>query len=352
MLVTIDQLNKLPFAKFLNDYPQFNIKAGDLVSTHESKFIGYYDEGDTKLDVSIKVDGLIAKEFIDIIITNFNEASAEFISTNLYVNCDLQCAQSILHKAFKILYHLALDYECIENALMLLYLDESNHGINVGIISAFLALKSERYDLQSIIHIVAGAFLHDMCWIYSKPFITNDMSVAEYERYIKHPAEAYTLIKDLPNLPDASKKIVLMHHVWLEPALSYRKGFKYSFPDSYDGKVFLHTARDISIGIVQVADDYDLLTNPYFVPVVDKKEVIEKLYSQQYTKYGSAAEIFYYNFTPYKIGSEVVLSNNKIAQVIEYTNIVDKPIVKVRSIFRNYTLDLSKTKIHIKQEVT
>lgn len=217
---------------------------------------------------------------------------------------------------------------------LLLHLDSiPAHSLNVAILSALLAIRSSRFQRNIIEQITLGALLHDIGRLRQQIDFNQDWNSLPWSEKIKHPVIGYELVKNNPAIDESVRKIILLHHVWERPAESYdatQKGYL-SYPFSYNGKTFGEGSKGLPISIVQVADDFEIMTNLSNPEPISKKKAIDIIVQQAERTYGEAALLLAKYITPYGVGDVVTLTNGLQAVVLRQTSNNLRPVVKIIS---------------------
>lgn len=221
------------------------------------------------------------------------------------------------------------------------------HALNTSILATLLAIKSTRFQRWIIEQITLGALLHDIGCAEIIEAEGKPWSEIPEEIKAKHPIVGYDLIKDNPYLTDAVKKIVLMHHVWQEPASSFDSnlGMYLSYPSSYYGLNIPPESKSLSVSIVQTADAFEMLTNRSKPSHISKKKAIEEIVRNSKKIYGEGALLLATYISPYAVGEHVKLNNGKEAVVVKHTPSPNHPIIQYLG--QKETIDL-RTKPFIK----
>lgn len=219
-----------------------------------------------------------------------------------------------------------LDYEMIESLTNAIYLKVNNisnivecmnevnsidvyiytHSINVAIYALLLA-KWLCLSQEDIRNVVTTGILHDIGKIRLSEDILNKrgpLLTEEYEQVKGHVEIGYQLSETIPELTDAIKKGILMHHE-REDGKGYPMGIK--------GEQISKYAK-----IIAVADVYDALTS-------------ERAYKKRITPFDTFHELmkigygyfdtkilmtFLANISCYYVGASVKMNNGETGKVI------------------------------------
>lgn len=211
--------------------------------------------------------------------------------------------------------------------------DLYSHCLNTAIISALLAIKSSRFQRWIIEQITLGALLHDVGAAKIADDLGCEWEDVPFDKRLEHPVVGYELLKDNDFLPDAVKKIVLMHHVWERPEDSFDagKGVYLSYPQSYKDRILMPATKGLPVSIVQVADIFENLTNLSGESHFSKRKAISTIIENAEKIYGEGALLLGTYISPFGVGDEVHLNNNQTAVVIKQTSSPLRPVIKYTS---------------------
>ena len=212
--------------------------------------------------------------------------------------------------------------------------DHAVHSLNVAILSAIMAIKAG-YNKNELEKIVLGAALHDIGMAkIDKRLLDINYTYKKKEDYLemqKHPLEGYNLVKNKINV--LSKRIILMHHVWEDFSASYDSDMDtyMSYPHKLNNTLLDGQYKDLSISIVQTADVFEAMTNKEagYKSAKSKAEAMEYIRSMKFVHFGAGADYLVDYITPYDTGTEVILNNREKAIVMRYTNLPQRPILKM-----------------------
>lgn len=213
--------------------------------------------------------------------------------------------------------------------------DVFDHSINTSLLSTVLALKSEKFSLTSLEAILLGGLFHDIGKI--KLFKNADITTSkdlldkrDFQVVSEHPKIGFELLNGIEVIPDAAKKIVLMHHVWTSPKESYNMelGTFSSYPEEYNGRKLIPENKGLSVSIVQISDDYDSYLRGSRGKRLNKQDAINNIIAAEKTIYGEGVDLFREHLSPFSIGDIVELNTCDRAIVVRHTNMGIKPIVK------------------------
>ncbi|BCZ46757.1 HD family phosphohydrolase [Clostridium gelidum] len=204
------------------------------------------------------------------------------------------------------------------------------HGINVAVLSNLLG-KWVGLDEKKVNLLTYSGLLHDIgkTKIDSKIFTTNDLLSEEDFNIVKsHPLLGYNIVKEINFLDKSVAQGILMHHERLDGS-----GYPLGLQDdniSQFGK------------IIAIADVFDAINSnrsyrkkkaPFEALEIIKKESFGKL---DY-KYSN---IFLHHMFSYYVGKDVVLNNNKVAQIIQMDiNDLDRPLILLEDSFIKLSLN-------------
>ena len=198
------------------------------------------------------------------------------------------------------------------------------HGINVALLSNLLGrwigLPENKINLLTY-----SALLHDIGKIKIDSNILNSnasLSEKEYITVKSHPLIGYNIVKEINFLDKSVAQGILIHHERLDGS-GYPFGLKNDNISQF-GK------------IIAIADVFDAINSnrsyrkkrlPFESLQIIRKESFGKL---DY-KY---ADIFLHHIFNYYLGKDVVLNNNKIAQIIQMDiNNLDRPLILLDGYF-------------------
>jgi putative nucleotidyltransferase with HDIG domain len=213
------------------------------------------------------------------------------------------------------------------------------HSINVAALSNLLGRWVGLEDKKVLLLTYSG-LLHDIgkTQIDSKIFSTNNpLSEDELKKMKSHPLLGYNIVKEINFLDKSVAQGILMHHERIDGS-GYPLGIQNDKISQY-GK------------IIAIADVFDAINSnrsyrkkklPFEALEIIKEESFGRL---DYTY----CNIFLHHMFSYYIGKDVVLNNNKTAQIIQMDiNNLDRPLILLDGNF----LKLSENKdLHIKEFV-
>ncbi len=220
------------------------------------------------------------------------------------------------------------------------------HNYNVGILSAYIGSALKLHE-KALLEVTIGALLHDMGKLkIADTIISKDskLSDEEFEEMKQHPRYGYEIFKDNPDIPAASKTLILQHH------------------EKYDGSGYPESLKDIEISlyaqICSLADVFDALTSerPYRVAKTPY-EAVRILNSMVNTAFSpEVLQAFIRKTSLYPPGSLVRLNDDSIALILRnnQTSLI-RPEIKLiadkagRRIKERKIFDLAKeNKLYIK----
>jgi hypothetical protein len=236
----------------------------------------------------------------------------------------------------------ALNFDLDEYLLKLN--DLYSHTLNTTVIATLLAIKSGQFSNWIIQQLALGSLLHDIGYIkLLEKYGVNSIDELTMEQQRGHPTVGYELVLNDAYISDMAKKIILMHHFWVDPEASFdpETGLYKSYPSEYDGKKIPIWSKSLSVSIVHVASDFEHFINEGYGIGYTKKEAIDRILRDRDVVYGDAALLLANYISPYSIGDTVRLSNGKLAEVTGMTPLADRPIVTINA---KKTVDLAKNK--------
>ena len=198
------------------------------------------------------------------------------------------------------------------------------HSVNVTVISLLLG-KWIGLDEKELNFLMRASILHDFGKYKIKDILMKKekLSKEEFQIIKEHPIIAYKLIKDIPYLNDSIKLGVLMHHERLDGS---------GYPLKIKTNIH-HFAR-----IIAIADTFDALNSNR--PYKERKDlftVLEIIREESLRKLDyNYCNIFIEHIINYYIGENVLLSNGKIAKIIQIDpNNLSKPLLLCEDEFIN-----------------
>lgn len=198
------------------------------------------------------------------------------------------------------------------------------HGINVAVLSNLLGkwigLEEKRIHLLTY-----SALLHDLGKTMIDPKILNtnaSLSEDDYNKVKSHPLLGYNIVKEINFLDKSVAQGILMHHERLDGS-----GYPLGLQDekiSQFGKIIAIT--DV-FDAINSNRSYRKKKAPFESLEIIKKESFGKL-DYNY------CNIFLNHMFNYYVGKDVLLNNNKIAQIIQMDiNNLDRPLILLDSDF-------------------
>ncbi len=209
------------------------------------------------------------------------------------------------------------------------------HGINVALLSNLLGrwigLPENKINLLTY-----SALLHDIGKIKINSNILNSKASLSEKDYItvkSHTIIGYNIVKEINFLNSSVAQGILLHHERLDGS---------GYPFGLKNDTISQFAK-----IIAIADVFDAINSnrsyrkkrlPFESLQIIRKESFGKL---DY-KY---ADIFLHHIFNYYLGKDVVLNNNKIAQIIQMDiNDLDRPLILLDDTFiklsQNRDLDI------------
>ena len=230
----------------------------------------------------------------------------------------------------------------------------TNHCLNTSIIATILAVKAG-LPKAIVEDIAIGASLHDIGLI---PLFENNPMLGDPEYYYttqdfafikKHSELGFKLLEqNAKGISNNVKKIVLLHHVWERYEDSFSEDYRQyaSYPVEFEGHKIDSRFKDLSVSIVQAAGNFDSMINraKTYKRFMTKSEAIECIHSDAKSKYGNGANLLVKYISPYGIGDRVLLTDERVAVVVEQTQVPTKPKVKIlEGEFTGSVVDLRET---------
>lgn len=237
----------------------------------------------------------------------------------------------------------ALNFDLDEYLLKLN--DLYSHTLNTTVIATLLSIKSGQFSNWIIQQLALGSLLHDIGYIkLLEKYGVKTIEELTPEQQREHPVVGYEQVLNDAYISDMAKKIILMHHFWVDPEASYDEetGTYASYPFDVDGKQIPVWSKSLSVSIVHVASDFEHFINEGYGMNMTKKEAIDRILENRDIVYGDAALLLANYISPYSIGDQVKLSNGKIGEVTGMTPLASRPIVKIND---KKTVDLAKNKM-------
>jgi len=193
------------------------------------------------------------------------------------------------------------------------------HSISVGtLVLAFC--KYCRIPYEMTMNLAVGALFHDLgktripYSILNKP---GKLSEAEFNIMKKHPGYSAKILRNSSGLPLEAYDIALHHH------------------ERYDGKGYPHGLQgdEIPFGsqIAAICDVYDAITsNRCYRDGIDSSEGLRQIYEWSGLHFSKdLGHKFIRCIGVYPIGTYVRLENNLIGVVVESTENILQPVVRV-----------------------
>lgn len=277
-------------------------------------------------------------ETVAILENNFNELSLDLTRTFFKLGKFKLSTIDEIKKLTKQLKENMTDINALINEIVLHGSGADSiyrHGVNVALLSNLLGrwigLPENKINLLTY-----SALLHDIGKIKIDPNILNSKtSLSEKDNIIvkSHPLNGYNIVKEINFLDSSVAQGILLHHERLDGS-----GYPFRLKNdaiSQFGKI---------IAIADVFDDinsnrsYRKKSLPFESLQIIRNESFGKL---DY-KY---ADIFLHHIFNYYLGKDVVLNNNKTAQIIQMDiNNLDKPLILLDDTFiklsQNKDLDI------------
>ena len=211
------------------------------------------------------------------------------------------------------------------------------HGVNVALLSNLLG-RWIGFPENKINLLTYSALLHDIGKIKINSNILNSKSSLSEEDYItvkSHTLLGYNIVKEINFLDTSVAQGILLHHERLDGS-GYPFGLKNDAISQF-GKI---------IAIADVFDDINS-NRPYRkknLPFESLQIIRKESFGKLDYKY---ADIFLNHIFNYYLGKDVVLNNNKIAQIIQMDiNDLDRPLILLDDTFiklsQNKDLDIIK----------
>ena len=193
------------------------------------------------------------------------------------------------------------------------------HSISVGtLVLAFC--KYCRVPYEMTMNLAVGALFHDLGKTRIPDRILNKpgkLSAKEFDLMKRHPGYSAKLLRNSSGLPLEAYDIALHHH------------------ERYDGKGYPHGLQgdEIPFGsqIAAICDVYDAITsNRCYSDGIDSSEGLRQIYEWSGVHFNKElAHKFIRCIGVYPIGTYVRLENNLIAVVVESTENILQPVVRV-----------------------
>lgn len=242
----------------------------------------------------------------------------------------------------------------LENVLLISE-DLFNHQIRVLILSIMLSIKAN-LKRNIIREIGIGALMHDcgkiklMLQFKFMSNISHQMSYEEFQLFKTHAKLGYMEVADNPLIPILSKKIILLHHMWEYYDASFDNIVQshISYPKNINGKELNKTYKNDFIRIVQVANTFDNIVNQCGNTICyprsnNPKDAIDYIWNNRKNEFGNYGALLIKNFiSQYSIGDQVKLSDGTFGTVIEHTQDVNNPKIKING--ENKIVNLLKYK--------
>jgi putative nucleotidyltransferase with HDIG domain len=194
------------------------------------------------------------------------------------------------------------------------------HSMNVGVLAAVIGANMN-LDEDAMDDLVTAAFLHDI----GKVFISRDLLNAgrrltpeESQQMKQHPQVGYDYLKREFHFPDSVNEAVYQHHEWFNG-----KGY----PQKLKGENIQLIAR-----ILHAVDVYDEMVTkrPHHAAYLPS-DAIEYIMGRTGSEFDPAVvKVMSSQLALYPVGSEVVLSDERHAIVVEnHAGFMQRPTVRV-----------------------
>jgi HD-GYP domain-containing protein (c-di-GMP phosphodiesterase class II) len=212
-----------------------------------------------------------------------------------------------------------------------------DHSLNTCIIATVLAIKSNKFNKETLENLAAGALLHDIgkAWLYQAyPEVSNSLRVygpVEFGIMKTHPVIGFNMLAPDEEIPTAVKKAVLMHHIWERPEESFDPIIqaKRSYPEKYEDRELKPYNKGLFVSLIQTADSFESMTNRAWGDSLSKPSAIKLIMEHKEKEYGEGADVLSMFLSPYGVGETVVLTDMRFAVVVRQTEVPSKPVVRL-----------------------
>jgi len=194
------------------------------------------------------------------------------------------------------------------------------HSVNVTILT-IMTCKAMGYDYEMIKHIAMGALLHDIGKVKVKSDLINKkgaLNVLELKEIMNHSSYGYDMIKDDRVLSPYTKLIVHQHHEKLDGS---------GYPNNLSKEDIPEYVR-----VVTICDMFDAMTSDraYRARMPIYKAMEELMVQAVYKLDARVYQKFIQQICIYPVGTEVELSDGRMAIVVEYRNHApSRPLIRV-----------------------
>jgi putative nucleotidyltransferase with HDIG domain len=291
---------------------------------------------DESLEVSNKYNNkkLSVFETVTILEKNFNALSLDLTQTFFKLGKFKLSTINEIRKITKQLQESMADINALINDIVLHGSGADSiyrHGINVALLSNLLGrwigLPENKINLLTY-----SALLHDIGKIKIDSNILNSKASLSENEYItvkSHALIGYNIVKEINFLDNSVAQGILFHHERLDGS-GYPFGLKNDNVSQFSK-------------IIAIADVFDAINSNR--PYRKKRLPFESLQIIRKESFGKLdykyADIFLHHIFNYYLGKDVVLNNNKIAQIIQMDiNALDRPLILLDDTF----LKLSQNK--------
>lgn len=205
------------------------------------------------------------------------------------------------------------------------------HSINVAVLCNLLG-KWIGLEDKKILLLTYSGLLHDIgkTQIDSKILsTTNPLSKEEFKKVKSHPLLGYNIVKEINFLDKSVAQGILMHHERLDGS---------GYPLGLQSDKISQFAK-----IIGIADVFDAInSNRSYRKKKLPFEALEIIKEESFGKLDyNYCSIFLHHMFSYYIGKDVLLSNDKTAQIIQMDiNNLDRPLIMLEGSF----LKLSENK--------
>lgn len=222
--------------------------------------------------------------------------------------------------------------------------DIYSHTLNTTVIATLLAIKSGQFTNWIIQQLALGSLLHDIGYIkLLDKYGVKAICELTPEQRMEHPVIGYEQALKDDYISDMAKKIILMHHYWCRPEMSFDPETKcyLSYPMEYKGQKIPVWSKSLSVSIVHVASDFEHFINDMSPNRMTKKDAIQKILDNREVIYGDAALLLANYISPYSIGDQVRLTNGKLVEVVGMTPLANRPVIRMN----NRDINLARNKV-------
>jgi len=261
------------------------------------------------------------RDNVDILEKSFNAISVNLNQTFYKLGKVKMCNMDEIRQISKQLQEKMTDLNALINDIVFYGSGQDSiyrHGINVAVLSNLLG-KWIGLEETKVHLLTYSALLHDLgkTKIDSKIFNTNDsLNDEDYKIVKSHPLLGYNIVNEINFLDKSVAQGILMHHERLDGS-GYPLGLQNDKISQF-GK------------IIAIADVFDAINSnrsyrkkkfPFESLQIIKKESFGKL---DYTY----CNIFLNHMFNYYVGKDVLLNNDKVAQIIQMDiNDLDRPLI-------------------------